>query len=260
MSEHNMPSIEGKSNVLTVVVVEGDPRIRDLDLGKRLGFANPIDIRKLIRRHEDALARMGVLATAAKTSDIGGRPATEYYLNRKQAIFITAKSDTPDATDITIEVIQKFDAYESGLIKQPRDPMEVLNDPAAMRGILLTYTEKVLVLEDKVNALMPKADGFDRIANADGSMCITDAAKALQMRPKDLFDWMRRHSWIYTRQGKAGYLAYQDKMQTGYLEHKVTTVCRPDGSEKVTEAVRVTPKGLSKLALLLNGSALQAAE
>lgn len=260
MSEHNMPSIEGKSNVLTVVVVEGEPRIRDLDLAQRLGFAKPAKIRELIARHRASLEALGVLPTVGTTHETNGRTFDAYHLNRKQAIFITAKSDTPDATDITIEVIQKFDAYENGLIKQPRDPMEVLNDPAAMRGLLLTYSEKMLALEDKVGTLLPKADGFDRIANADGSMCITDAAKALQMRPKDLFDWLRRHAWIYTRQGKAGYLAYQDKMQTGYLEHKVTTVYRNDGSEKVTEAVRVTPKGLSKLALLLNGSTMLAAE
>ena len=38
------------------------------------------------------------------------------------------------------------------------DPMKALNDPAAMRALLLTYSEKVLELQ-------PKADGFDRIAN-----------------------------------------------------------------------------------------------
>jgi hypothetical protein len=41
----------------------------------------------------------------------------EYYLNRKQAIFITAKSDTVVATDITIEIIERFDAYERGVLR-----------------------------------------------------------------------------------------------------------------------------------------------
>lgn len=52
-----------------------------------------------------------------------GRPATAYYLNRKQAIFITAKSETPEATDITIEIIHRFDEYELGrasVAQQPR--------------------------------------------------------------------------------------------------------------------------------------------
>ena len=43
-----------------------------------------------------------------------GRPGSEFFLNRRQAIFITAKSATPAATDITIEIIHRFDAYERG--------------------------------------------------------------------------------------------------------------------------------------------------
>ncbi|WP_420902785.1 hypothetical protein [Rhodovulum sulfidophilum] len=35
------------------------------------------------------------------------------------------------------------------------------------------------------------------------------------------------------------------------LWHKSTMVLRSDGSEKITEQVRVTPKGLSKLAKLI---------
>lgn len=67
------------------------------------------------------------------------------------------------------------------------------------------------------------------------------------MRPKDLFAWLQAKRWIYRRPG-GSWLGYQDKVQTGYLEHKLTTVQRADGSEKVTEQVRVTAKGLTKLA------------
>lgn len=46
----------------------------------------------------------------------------------------------------------------------------------------------------------------------------------------------------------AGDIAYQDKLASGLLEHKVTTVYRTDGSEKSVTQVRVTPKGLTALA------------
>ena len=124
------------------------------------------------------------------------------------------------------------------------DPMLVLNDPKTLRQLLASYSERVETLEAKVEILAPKADGYDRIAGCDGSMSITDAAKSLQMRPKELFSWLRANGWIYERFGKAGSIAYQDKIQAGYLEHKVTTVSRSDGSEQV----RVTASGLTKLA------------
>jgi hypothetical protein len=59
--------------------------------------------------------------------------------------------------------------------------------------------------------------------------------------------------WIYKRAGNSHWLGYQEKVQSGYLEHKVTEVTRGDGSTKITEQVRVTPKGLTKLAKQLGG-------
>jgi hypothetical protein len=50
---------------LRPILIEGELRIRDIDLGTRLGFANPIDIRKLIRRHLPALEAIGTVATVA---------------------------------------------------------------------------------------------------------------------------------------------------------------------------------------------------
>lgn len=123
----------------------------------------------------------------------------------------------------------------------------MLNDPAALRGLLATYSDKVIALEERVGDLAPKADALARIAESDGSLCITDAAKTLQVRPKDLFRFLRTHGWIYSRGGGAD-VAYQDKIVIGYLEHKTTTVTRSDGSEKTVTQVRVTSKGLTRLA------------
>ncbi|MTW19466.1 phage antirepressor Ant, partial [Rhodoplanes serenus] len=89
------------------------------------------------------------------------------------------------------------------------------------------------------------------IAQSDGSLCITDAAKTLQVRPKDLFTFLRRNGWIYTRPGTSHEVAYQSRLVSGDLEHKTTTVTRSDGSEKTVTQVRVTPRGLTKLAKLL---------
>lgn len=127
------------------------------------------------------------------------------------------------------------------------DPMKMLSDPAAMRGLLLTYTEKVIALEGEVAEMRPQVQALERIAVSDGSLCITDAAKTLQVRPKSLFAFLRSHRWVYSRMG-SGEVAYQDKLASGLLEHKTTTVYRSDGSEKTATQVRVTPKGLTRLA------------
>ena len=234
---------------LEPVHIEGETRIRDTDLGTRLGFAKAAKIRDLIKRHRVSLEAMGVLPTVGITPEnngLGGAPATAYFLNRKQAIFITAKSDTALATEITIEVIQRFDAYERGEMQA----LQLTDDVVLAKGLLIASSR----LEDaqrRIEVLAPKAEALDRIAEADGSHCITDAAKLLQIRPKDLFDYLDRNSWTYRRAGADHWCAYQARIASGDLVHKVTTVLRPDGSEKTTEQVRITAKGLTKLAKLL---------
>ena len=130
------------------------------------------------------------------------------------------------------------------------DPMKALSDPNALRGLLLGYSEKVIELEHKVEVMSQDVNALDRISKADGSLCLTDAAKALQMRPKDFISHLssEKMKWIYKRAGNSHWLGYSDKVQAGYLEHKVTEVTRGDGTTKITEQVRITPKGLAKLA------------
>lgn len=155
-----------------------------------------------------------------------------------------------------LRYIEAFEAMQAELRRIAQGgPAIDLNDPAQLRGLLLNYSEKAEQLERRVQELLPSEQALARIAKADGSMCITDAAKALQMRPKELFGWLRENGWIYRRAGAGHDLGYQSKTSSGLLEHKVTTVLRADGSEKVTEQVRITARGLEKLAKLIQPAA-----
>ena len=148
-----------------------------------------------------------------------------------------------------LRYIEAFKAMEAECRRIAQaGPAIDLNDPSQLRGLLLNYSAKAEHLERRVQELLPSEAALGRISQADGSLCITDAAKALQMRPKDLFDWLRQNGWIYKRPGGSGDLGYQSKTSSGLMEHKVTTVLRPDGTEKITEQVRITTKGLAKLA------------
>lgn len=154
-----------------------------------------------------------------------------------------------------LKYLEAFNAMEAELRSPARDPMIMLNDPAAMRGLLLSYTEKVLALEADKAAMQPKVDALDRISTADGSLCITDAAKALGVKPKDLFIWLDRHGWTYRRQGGGPFLGYREREVAGDVEHKEDRHTRSDGTEKITVQVRITAKGLTRLAELMQSDA-----
>lgn len=128
---------------------------------------------------------------------------------------------------------------------------ELLNNPQAMHMALLTYSQQVIERDKLIAEIQPQAAALHRLSLADGSLCMTDAAKTLGIQPqKTLIPYLRANKWIYNRPGCAHPVAYQDKLQQMLLEHKTTTVNRTDGSEKITEQVRITAKGLAKLAVV----------
>jgi len=154
--------------------------------------------------------------------------------------------------DLRYKVVKRLEQLEGqGRLPDLSDPVvlvQLLTDHASKR---IEAEQRAAVAETKVQAMSEDVQALERLSKADGSLCISDAAKALQMRPKDLFSWLRANGWIYRRAGCQHDLGYQDKIITGYLEHKVTTVQRGDGTEKITEQVRITPKGMAKLAKLM---------
>lgn len=147
---------------------------------------------------------------------------------------------------LTSEVIPAIRKTGGYMIATPEETPEQL----ALRAMNVLH-ETVERQKLQLAEALPKAEGYDRIANAEGAISITEGAKALQMRPKDLFDWLGRNGWIYKRPGSAHWLGYQVRCNAGDLVHKVTTLLKPDGTEKVSEQVKITPQGLAKLAKLL---------
>ncbi|MFW1800853.1 phage regulatory protein/antirepressor Ant [Acinetobacter nematophilus] len=152
--------------------------------------------------------------------------------------------------EFTARLVDRWQELEAQVVK-PVDPMQALSDPNILRGLLLGYSEKMVELEQKVEVMQPTIDAFDRIATADGSLCLTDAAKTLQQEPHKFNKWLNVNDWIYKRTGSKHWVGYQEKIKAGYLEHKVRDIQMPDGSSKITEQVRVTPKGLTRLSKLL---------
>lgn len=214
------------------------------------------DIAALIKTEPDLARRQfgaeGGLLNFEETQYVdpqNGQTYRHYVMTRDGFTLLAMGFTGEKALRFKIAYIGQFNAMEAELRARPAvDPMKVLNDPAAMRGLLLTYSEKVLALEEKTKAMAGDVAALDRIAKSDGSLCITDAAKTLQIAPKVLFKFLRGHGWIYSRAGSAADVAYQSKLQAGLLEHKTTTVERSDGSERTVTQVRVTPKGLARLA------------
>ncbi|MBB4267805.1 hypothetical protein [Roseospira visakhapatnamensis] len=127
-------------------VMENEPRIHDLRLAERLGFRRERDVRKLIERNRTELSDHGeVCATVAQTSEAGGRPATEYWLNEGQALVICMLSRTRVAAQVRREVITVFMAWRRGMA--PPAPTSA-PDPWAAMSARLDAVERALGMDD----------------------------------------------------------------------------------------------------------------
>ncbi|WP_443092489.1 phage antirepressor KilAC domain-containing protein [Basfia succiniciproducens] len=198
-----------------------------------------------VKRTIETLINQGVIIQPqiedVQIKDTLGRARSEkVYLLIKRDTYIVVAQLCPE---FTAKLVDRWQELEQ---KQGKpDLMTALNDPVFLRNTLAEYSEKVI-------ELTPKANAFDRIATkSDGSLNLTESAKHLQVPPKKFNQFLFAHGWIYRRAGGKSWVAYQDKLKSGYLEHKVHTVHQYDGTESLYPQVLITAKGLAKLAKML---------
>jgi phage antirepressor YoqD-like protein len=199
----------GEDNLLRPRLIGDELRIRDLDLAARLKFSDPHEIRRLIARHSTSLGELGVSVTVPETAgNKGGRPGKACYLNRKQAIFITAKSETPKATEITIEIVERFDAYERGLMRPTessinmRDPAQLAQAAMQLVEINRELAQRVERADATITVLTPRVQFADEIAQRQGELSVDEVAKLLlRWSGNKLFSWLKGAGWIDRREG-----------------------------------------------------------
>lgn len=151
-------------------------------------------------------------------------------------------------TEFEVKVYDTFDKVVKGKLR----PNQTSLIPQSFSEALMLAAQ--LQAEKEQNA--PKVEAFDRLATAtEGAMNLTNAAKHLQMQPRAFNQFLFAHGWIYKRTVGSAWIAYQDKLQRGYLEHKAHPVTQLDGTEKIYPQVLVTAKGLAKLSTMLNKAA-----
>lgn len=211
------------------------------------------DIRELLAEDPELRSKFG----PNEINDLTGRIVESYDMDRYGFVLLVMGYSGPKAHRIKRRFLDAFDAMEAEINRLRSAPPVDLNDPATLRGLLLTYSERAEKLEGQVKAMLPNVQAFERIAAADGTLNCTEAAKALQVKPQDLFKWLSQNGWVYRRTGSKYWLGYQSKVEAGFLTHKVTTVTNGDGGEIMREQVRITPHGLARLAKIVPGAVRQ---
>lgn len=203
------------------------------------------------RLAEKGIIQLPPMVEVKDNQSLSANNTYKVYLLEKRDTYIVVAQLSPE---FTARLVDRWQQLENNA----KNPVANLSRIELLK-LALDSEEKRIELEHKVSELKPKAEALDHIATySEGSFCIRDAAKTLQVKEKLLIKFLIEKSWTYRRPMGSGYIAYSDKIKSGLLEHKVTSGERKDGTEWVSTQVRITAKGLAKLAETLINNPLVA--
>ena len=224
---------------IRVQVLDGAPWFVAIDVCTVLDIAN----------HLDALSRLDEDERGSVIVDtLGGRQRLA-AINESGMWKLVLRSRKPAAKRLvrwlTSEVLPSI--RRTGGYGAPAAALD-LQDPTVLHRLLLDHTGRAMAVEARVAELEPQAAALARLTDAEGALCVTDAAKALGVQPKRLFAWLEQNGWIYRRAGGSHWIGYQAKVAAVLIEHKVSRIKIDRGPDKMREQALITPKGLAKLA------------
>lgn len=246
----NLIPFDFEGNAVRVIEIDGAPWFVLVDVCVVLAIGNP----------SMAASRLDDDEKGISTIDTPGGQQEMITVNESGLWSLVLTSRKPSAkrfkkwiTSDVIPAIRKTGSYGTPA------PQLDLSDPVVLVRLLTEHAGKRIEAEKRAAEAEKVAEvatgALDRIAGADGTLTATQAAKDLQVRRHVLLTYMRTNRWVYRPRGCADDIPYQDRIEAGYLTLKVEVVPgREDGTEKVVQRARITPKGLTKLAQVVPGA------
>ena len=183
---------------------------------------------------------------AALEADPGnpGSPVSVVRGGKAQGSFVCRELVLAYATWVSpafhLAVLRAYDALTAPTHVVPQTLPEALRLAADL-------AEKNAQLEQQRDALAIDASAFKRIADADGLCCISEAAKALQMGPQELFRRLSAERWIFRHTKHSNWSAYQRVIDAGLMAHKLVSAAN---GRQFSQAM-LTVKGMARLAQML---------
>ena len=202
--------------------LDGDPWFVAKDVAGALGYANT---RKAVRDHCKASRPVGGNVSFLPPLD----PKT-IIIPERDVYRLMMRSKLPSA--------ERFEELVFG---------EIL---PAIRKTGRYETPGAAVLGSSPPA-PPPPPVLEGLPGCRGSLTLGDAARALGQRPHAFSRRLEFEGWIYKRAGLKHWLGHSVKVDGGFLEHRFTPIVTGNDARLMATQVRVTAKGLTRLAEML---------
>lgn len=148
------------------------------------------------------------------------------------------------STELRARIIDRWQQLEQAAA-HPKIPQTL---PEALR-LAADLADQVAQQQARLTVAEPKAAGYDRISQAQGELCIRDAAKTLAIPERSFIQWLIECRWLYRDQSQA-LRPYAERVKSGQLAERITAPRKTANGEKVFAQTIITPAGMARLAAM----------
>ncbi|WP_273721790.1 Rha family transcriptional regulator [Bartonella sp. ML71XJBT] len=232
---HNLMTVEERNFNNQTIPTMSSREIAEL-CGKRHDHVMR-DIKKMLE--ELNAPKFGVVDFSGYYLDSKGESRPCYNLPKRECLILVSGYSTA----LRAKIIDRWQELE----KQVTPAQIDYSSPKAMIGFLNYLQGQIDQKDSIIEDLTPKAMALESLQRHDGLFGLTEAAKILEMQPKQFIQFLQKKGWIYRRAAGGNLLPYQDKIQKQLMDCPTITLQTASGIEKVIPAAKITTKGMGVL-------------
>ncbi|ATO57141.1 Rha family transcriptional regulator [Bartonella sp. 1-1C] len=149
------------------------------------------DIRQMLEELNGS--KFGLVDFCGYYLDNKGEKRACYNLPKRECLILVSGY----STSLRAKIIDRWQELEKQVATPQINLANALENPLTIKQLLLESINQLEDLRNEVSTLKPKAEALEGLKRSDGLFGLIEAAKVLEIRPKDLTNYLRKHDWCY---------------------------------------------------------------